>query len=40
MLPRLVGLRLHTLAVIALKVCSGEPNASRLSGCTWYWIFG
>jgi hypothetical protein len=34
--PRLVGLRLHTLAVMAGKLCSGSPNASRLSGCTWY----
>ena len=34
--PRLVGLRLHTLAVIAGKRCSGSPKASSESGCTWY----
>jgi hypothetical protein len=34
--PRLVGLRLHTLVVKAGKGCSGSPNASKLSGCTWY----
>ena len=33
--PRLVGLRLQTLAVIAGKACSGSPKASRLSGWTW-----
>src|SRR6478736_4642562 len=38
--PRLVGLRLHTLAVNALKGCSGSPKASRLSGCTWYSMLG
>ena len=38
--PRLVGLRLHTLAVMAAKRCSGSPKASRLSGCTWYSMFG
>ncbi len=38
--PRLVGLRLHTLAVKALKLCSGSPNASRLKGCTWYSMLG
>ena len=37
--PRLVGLRLHTLAVKASKPCSGSPKASRLSGCTWYSMF-
>src|SRR6516225_1180875 len=39
-LPRLVGLRLHTLAVNALNECSGSPNASSESGCTWYSRFG
>src|SRR2546423_1016476 len=34
--PRLVGFRLHTLAVKALNGCSGSPNASSDSGCTWY----
>src|SRR5436190_20883625 len=34
--PRLVGFRLHTLAVNALNGCSGSPKASRDSGCTWY----
>src|SRR4051812_35370335 len=38
--PRLVGLRLHTLAVKALNGCSGSPKASSDSGCTWYWMFG
>jgi len=38
--PRLVGLRLHTLAVMAGKLCSGSPNASRLRGWTWYWMLG
>src|SRR5450830_1395112 len=38
--PRLLGLRLHTLAVKALKPCRGSPNASRLKGCTWYWMLG
>ena len=37
--PRLVGLRLQTLAVIAGKACSGSPKASRLSGCTWNSMF-
>lgn len=32
--PRLVGLRLQTLAVMAGKSCSGWPKASRLSGWT------
>ncbi len=35
-LPRLVGFRLHTLAVKAGNACKSSPNASRLSGCTWY----
>src|SRR6185503_14441831 len=35
-LPRLVGLRLQTLAVKALKRCSGSPKASSESGWTWY----
>src|ERR1700741_3538144 len=34
--PRLVGLRLQTLAVNALNACSGWPKASSESGCTWY----
>src|SRR5688500_9311269 len=34
--PRLVGLRLQTLAVKALNGCSGSPKASSDSGCTWY----
>src|SRR6478736_4705926 len=34
--PRLVGFRLHTLAVKAGKLCRGSPKASRESGCTWY----
>src|SRR5689334_20816958 len=38
--PRLVGLRLHTLAVKAGKLCSGSPKASSESGCTWYSRFG
>lgn len=38
--PRLVGLRLHTLAVKAGKLCSGSPNASSDKGCTWYWMLG
>src|ERR1700741_4520984 len=38
--PRLVGLRLHTLAVNAGKLCSGSPKASSDSGCTWYCRFG
>ncbi len=33
-LPRLGGLRLHTLAVKAAKACSGSPKASSDSGCT------
>ena len=36
--PRLVGLRLHTLAVKALKRCRGWPKASSDSGCTWNWM--
>src|SRR5688572_3335962 len=39
-LPRLVGLRLHTLAVKAGKLCSGSPKASSERGCTWYSRFG
>src|SRR5690554_884628 len=38
--PRLVGLRLQTLAVIAGKVSRGWPKAGRLSGCTWYSMLG
>ena len=38
--PRLVGFRLHTLAVKAGKLCSGSPKASSDSGCTWYSRFG
>src|SRR5688572_6039530 len=38
--PRLVGFRLHTLAVKALNGCSGSPKASSDSGCTWYSMFG
>src|SRR5437762_11810531 len=38
--PRLVGLRLHTLAVKAGKRCNGSPKASSDSGCTWYWRLG
>ena len=34
-LPRLVGLRLQTLAVNAGKACSGSPKASSESGWTW-----
>src|SRR5438132_1516959 len=36
--PRLVGCTLHTLAVKAGKSCSGSPNLSSDSGCTWNWI--
>src|SRR6476619_3114311 len=39
-LPRLVGFRLHTLAVKAGKECKGSPNASSDSGCTWYSMLG
>ena len=39
-LPRLLGLRLQTLAVKAGNACKGSPNASRLSGWTWYSILG
>src|SRR4051812_5638772 len=38
--PRLVGFRLHTLAVKAGNACSGSPNASSDSGCTWYSMLG
>ena len=34
------GFRLQTLAVKASKACSGSPNASSDSGCTWYSRFG
>src|ERR1700692_4088826 len=34
--PREVGRRLQTLAVKAGKRCSGSPNLSSDSGCTWY----
>jgi hypothetical protein len=36
--PRLVGCRLQTLAVNAGKRCSGSPNLSSDSGCTWNWM--
>lgn len=32
--PRLLGLRLQTLGVMASNGCSGWPNAGRDSGCT------
>ena len=38
--PRLVGRRLHTLAVNAGNGCGGSPNRSSEIGCTWYWRFG
>src|SRR5687768_256188 len=38
--PRLVGFKLHTLAVNALNGCSGSPKASSDSGCTWYSMLG
>src|SRR5580765_5477511 len=38
--PRLVGFRLHTLAVKASARCIGSPNASSDSGCTWYCRLG
>src|SRR5918912_4121913 len=38
--PRLVGFRLHTLAVNASNGCSGSPNASSDNGWTWYSRFG
>ena len=38
--PRLVGFRLHTLAVKAGKGCSGSPKASSERGCTWYSMLG
>ena len=38
--PRLVGFKLHTLAVMAGKLCRGSPKASRLRGWTWYWMLG
>ena len=36
--PRLDGCTLHTLAVKAGNVCSGSPNLSSDSGCTWNWM--
>src|ERR1700740_2464327 len=36
--PREVGCRLQALTVIAGKRCSGSPNLSSDSGCTWNWI--
>src|SRR3954468_5386970 len=38
--PREVGLRLHTLGVMAGKLCSGSPNLSSESGCTCHSMFG
>src|ERR1044071_2536927 len=38
--PRDAGRRLHTLGVIAGKLCSGSPNLSSESGCTCHSIFG
>ena len=38
--PRLEGRRLQALMVIAGKVCSGSPNASRDRGWTWICTFG
>src|SRR3954463_3512280 len=32
--PRELGRRLHTLGVMAGKLCSGSPNLSSESGCT------
>ena len=37
-MPRLVGRRLHTLAVKAGNSCSGSPNLSSDSGWTWNWM--
>ena len=37
--PRLLGLRLHTLGVIASNGCSGCPNAGSDSGCTCHSMF-
>src|SRR5918993_3457428 len=38
--PRDVGRRLHTLGVIAGKLCSGSPNLSSDNGCTCHSMFG
>ena len=38
--PREVGRRLHTEAVNAGNGCSGSPNLSSDSGCTWYSTLG
>src|SRR5688500_17738690 len=38
--PRLVGRRLHTLAVKAGKGCGSSPNLSRERGWMWNWRFG
>src|ERR1700704_238416 len=38
--PRELGRRLHTLGVIAGKLCSGSPNLSSDSGWTCHSIFG
>src|SRR5438034_983062 len=38
--PRELGRRLHTLGVIAGKLCSGSPNLSSDSGCTCHSMFG
>src|SRR5918992_5730786 len=38
--PREAGRRLHTLGVIAGKLCSGSPTLSSESGCTCHSMFG
>src|SRR5438034_10553872 len=38
--PRELGRRLHTLGVIAGKLCSGSPNLSSDSGCTCHSMLG
>ena len=38
--PRDAGRRLHTLGVIAGKLCSGSPNLSSESGCTCHSMLG
>src|SRR5919202_6223991 len=38
--PRELGRRLHTLGVIAGKLCSGSPNLSSESGCTCHSMLG
>src|SRR5258707_6954860 len=38
--PRELGRKLHTLGVIAGKLCSGSPNLSSESGCTCHSMFG